>query len=693
MREHLTSALPARVLGSRPFDAASGSGQVGALQRELAKQRRGLGVRALLAQYGELITSVMPCVLVSPDSVARFFPALAGQFDLVVFDEASQIRVADAVGALGRAKAAVVVGDCKQMPPTSFAEPSSVSDDAGDLAETAVEDEESILSECVQARVPRQWLSWHYRSQDESLIAFSNAQYYGNRLSSFPAPTHGRPSSEPDGRGVSLVRVPGHVPPLGRRAAAAHQPDRGEGDRGGDPPPVRPGAEVGDGSDVVPSIGVVTFNAQQRAYIEALLRDADDDRLAAALDRADGEGLFVKNLENVQGDERDVIFFSTGFSPNTAGELPLNFGPLNRVGGERRLNVAVTRARRQVVLFSSFDPEQLRAEETSSVGIKHLRAYLDMAAQGTDVLPRDARASSVPDRHREEIAAALRDRGLVVRTDVGLSDFKVDLAVARASDPDSPVLAVLLDGPAWARRGTVGDRDGLPFEVLGEMLRWPVVERVWLPSWLAVARRRPGPAGGRRLVGADDAGRRADRLPDRGGRVVQGRGGAALVGDCGRCHHSPGPARRGEAGARARASPPAPAAMDGETPFVPWVPKPAGDKAVLDELPASKAARPVRRVLTAGDQGRGPDPRRPAGEADGERVRAEPGVGGAQEHAAVAAAAVRGGRRLPVARGRLPRHLRGVPPADLQHRPADRARGAGGDRQRDGRRCAGRAPG
>src|SRR3712207_5935781 len=114
-----------------------------------------------------------------------------------------------------------------------------------------------------------------------------------------------------------------------------------------------------DGVDAVPSIGVVTFNAQQRAYIEALLRDADDERLAAALDRTDGEGLFVKNLENVQGDERDVVFFSTGFSPNAAGELPLNFGPLNRTGGERRLNVAVTRARRQVVVFSSFDPEQI----------------------------------------------------------------------------------------------------------------------------------------------------------------------------------------------------------------------------------------------------------------------------------------------------------------------------------------------
>src|SRR5688500_17704645 len=145
VREHLTTALPARVLGSRPFDAASGSGQVGALQRELAKQRRGLGVRSLLAQYGELITTVMPCVLVSPDSVARFFPAASNQFDLVVFDEASQIRVADAVGALGRARAAVVVGDSKQMPATSFAETASGGDVTGDYLETTVEVEEAIL--------------------------------------------------------------------------------------------------------------------------------------------------------------------------------------------------------------------------------------------------------------------------------------------------------------------------------------------------------------------------------------------------------------------------------------------------------------------------------------------------------------------------------------------------------------------
>ena len=505
MREHLTAALPARVLGSRPFDAASGSGQVGALQRELAKQRRGLGVRQLLATYGELITQVMPCVLVSPDSVARFFPAAAGQFDLVVFDEASQIRVADAVGALGRARAAVVVGDSKQMPPTSFAEPSSGGDESTDFPETTVEDEESILSECVQARVPRQWLSWHYRSQDESLIAFSNNQYYENRLSSFPAPTHGRASAEPDGRGVSLVRVPGTFHRTERRAAAAHQPDRGEGDRGGDPPPVRPGAEVRGRSDVVPSIGVVTFNAQQRAYIEALLRDADDDRLAAALDRADGEGLFVKNLENVQGDERDVVFFSTGFSPNANGDLPLNFGPLNRVGGERRLNVAITRARRQVVVFSSFDPEQLRAEETSSIGIKHLRAYLDLAAQGTDVLPRDARSAvggrPAPrgDRRR---AARARARRAHRRRAVGVPGRPVDLSTCRSGDTG--------DGRAAGRAGVGAPPHGRrPRRAAGRG-----------------AQRHAALAGGRAGVAAVVAGRlvRRRRPPGRVGGHGAGRG-------------------------------------------------------------------------------------------------------------------------------------------------------------------------
>ncbi|MGR6965238.1 DUF4011 domain-containing protein [Geodermatophilus sp. URMC 61] len=644
VRAHLRSALPASVLAARSLDAAGGDGEVGALRRELARTRGGLGVRALLARHGRLITTVMPCVLVSPDSVARFFPAQAGLFDLVVFDEASQIRVADAVGALGRATAAVVVGDSRQMPPTSFAEPTYgvAEDDAVELLGTSVEDEESILSECVQARVPRQWLSWHYRSQDESLIAFSNANYYDNRLSSFPAPTHGRPSADVDGRGISLIRVHGTFHRTGAGRLLRTNPMEAKAVV----------AEVRrrfDASpDTLPSIGVVTFNAQQRAYIEGLLRDAGDERLVEALDRTDGEGLFVKNLENVQGDERDVVLFSTGFSVDDRGMLPLNFGPLNRVGGERRLNVAVTRARRQVVVLSSFDPAQLRAEQTSSVGVKHLRAYLDLAALGTDALPREARPVAVPDRHREEIAAGLRDRGLSVRTDVGLSDFRVDLSVARTETPDAPVMAVLLDGPAWARRRTVGDRDGLPVEVLSGMLGWPAVERVWLPTWLrdreavldrlvaavaAVPVPAPAPATPAPVVGADPepAGvvppvpAPAEPAAPEVRAVVPLRaappavvetvvtGAATPAGSAVEAPAVPGATAVAEPASAPTARParratrkPAAPLLDGETAFSPWTPRGGLQRKALDSLDDPRAARTVRRVLTAGLKAEGP---------------------------------------------------------------------------------------
>ncbi|GAB3359042.1 DUF3320 domain-containing protein [Modestobacter lapidis] len=674
VREHLVTALPADVLAARPFDPTSADGPVGALRRELDRTRGGLGVRGLLGEHGALITSLLPCVLVSPDSVARFFPAVAGQFDLVVFDEASQIRVADAVGALGRARAAVVVGDSKQMPPTSVAEPVAGPDgaDAGevDLVEDAgaVQDEESILSQCVQAGVPRHWLSWHYRSQDESLIAFSNAEYYERRLNSFPAPVHGAGPAGAEGLGVSLVQVGGtfHRSGTGRRLRTN---------------PVEASAVVSEvlrrfeaSPHQLPSIGVVTFNAQQRTHIEELLRDCGDERVVEALDRTDGEGLFVKNLENVQGDERDVVFFSTGFSPDARGKLPLNFGPLNRTGGERRLNVAVTRARRQVVVFCSFAPEQLRAEDTASVGVKHLRAYLDLAAMGTDGLARAPHQVPAPDRHREEIAAALRFRGLVVRTDVGLSDFRVDLSVARASSPDVPVLAVLLDGAAWAGRRTVGDRDGLPVDVLRGQLGWPAVERVWLPSWLGdpdavldrlvaaveatplpprapeVHRpaRRPTPyrrtpeAGAEPAVPAGKAqlavvpsapavpagtpapGRHAAPLSTSGSvslaatSVSVAPAPADVPATPPRLTLVPAPVEVAAAPAPAPAPTPAPvrtparagaarpAALDGELPFVVWTPKPAGEKKVLDSLADAKAARAVRRVLAAGVRTEGP---------------------------------------------------------------------------------------
>lgn len=583
LRGALPRAIPHELLGRRRFDPSTDGGQVGLLRRQLDRQRGGMSVRELMTEFGELITQVTPCVLVSPDSVARFFPARSDIFDIVVFDEASQVRVADAIGAMGRASSVVVVGDSKQMPPTSFAEPGAgEEEDVFDLGELATEDEESILSECVQARVESRWLSWHYRSQDESLIAFSNRFYYQNQLTSFPSPSHGKVDGGPGGHGVSWRRIEGTF--LRTGPAKTLRTNRAEADAIVDEIIARFRATP----DAVPSLGVVTFNAQQRTLIESLLRDAGDQRIVDALDAVDG--LFVKNLENVQGDERDAILFSTAFSANEKGVLPLNFGPLTRYGGERRLNVAITRARRQVVLFSSFDPADLRADETSSVGIKHLRAYLELARNGAGATLGSLVQAASTDRHREQIAGALRERGFSVTTDVGLSDFRVDLAVAPAETPDAPVLAVLLDGPAWAARRTVADRDGLPLEVLSRLMHWPSVERVWLPEWLA----EPGTVLDR-LEAAGRVPAREDATPE-----------------------SPAPS---DEAVEDTPEPPQPPAPDDElttarlarderrvadtpierggnaTAYVSWLPHPTGGIDVLDSLSSARSASAVRAVL------------------------------------------------------------------------------------------------
>ncbi|MDN5919818.1 MAG: DUF3320 domain-containing protein, partial [Pseudonocardia sp.] len=589
-REHLGAVLPQRVLSRRDFDANATAGRIGELRRQLGS-RRGKKIRELMTSYGDLITRVLPCVLVSPDSLARFFPAAADQFDVVVFDEASQVRVADAVGAMGRGRSVVVVGDSKQMPPTSFAETASGGDDPeSDTAADTVEDEESILTECVQARVPAQQLSWHYRSQDEALIAFSNQHYYGGELSSFPAPAR-------DGAAVSLVRVDGHF----HRAAGNGKLLRTN--------PIEAQAVVDDvvrrfdeTPDALPSLGVVTFNLQQRAHVEGLLRDLDDPRIAAALD--DPDGLFVKNLENVQGDERDTILFSTAFSVNDRGVLPLNFGPLNRAGGERRLNVAVTRARRQVVVFSSFDPAQMRTEETSSIGLRHLRTYLEMAAHGPSVLPRDRRRRSVPDRHRDQVADVLRGRGAAVRTDVGLSGFTLDLVLAEESAPDRPLVAVLLDGPDWGRRLTARDRDRLPHEVLGDVLGWPRVERIWMPSWLA----DPDAVADRLMAAVEDAHRAPTPEP-----------ALPVAAPVPPAREPDRPVARTAARADEPESPTLiaagapPAAVDlvwpgAATEFVPWAPRSLGPRDVLDALPERGAAARVRSALAEVVAAEGPIP-------------------------------------------------------------------------------------
>ncbi|HZL05674.1 MAG TPA: DUF3320 domain-containing protein, partial [Coriobacteriia bacterium] len=572
------------------FNANSAAGQIGGLRRQLDRQRGGMSVRALMQNFGDLITQIMPCTLMSPESVARFFPARAGLFDVVIFDEASQIRVADAIGAIGRAKSVVVVGDSRQMPPTQFAEASASVEEDEEYSSENVLDEESILSECVQARVPSKWLSWHYRSQDESLIAFSNHHYYENRLSSFPAPLPSDPRRHPDGYGISLVMVNGTFERSGHGKAL--RTNRVEAEAIIDD--VRRRFWASPGSS--PSLGVITFNAQQRDLIENLLRDSGDDRILQALDETDG--LFVKNLENVQGDERDCILFSVAFSANDKGVVPLNFGPLSKPGGERRLNVAVTRARRQVVLYASFAPEAVRAEETTQRGTKHLKAYLEMAARGVEAVSDDGRRQATIDRHRDDLAAELRMAGFAVRTDIGLSDFRVDISIADGSGPEKPLVAVLLDGPTWRARRTVADRDGLPVDVLKGLMRWPGVERVWLPEWM---RSRAETLA--RLTRAVDDARQAGEAPP----AVVAPDPTPPSSEEGRhAHEGDGFTVMRSAPSRVVSEVPIERRHPLVVDYREWTPRSLGDVSVLDDLPRSWAAARVRAAAVEAIEAEGP---------------------------------------------------------------------------------------
>ncbi len=484
VRQQWVTSGPAALLeqrGGSLTDLFSGR-STGGLARELQKTRQLLGTRALLRQHGRAVQQLMPVTLISPSAVVDLIEPGVMDFDLVIFDEASQITVPEAIGAMGRARAVVVVGDSRQMPPSKRVGATSAGDvELEDEVDEQVEDQESILSECELARVPTLRLSWHYRSQDEALIAFSNRAYYEGALSSFPTPT--LLSSE---TGVEFRPVDGQYV----RARGGERPNTNPQEAEAIVAEVL--AMVAAAADHRPSLGIVTFNEQQRDLIDETLtaiaesnpwiRDVMDEGVMGP-----GEALFVKALEQVQGDERDVILFSVAFSKQANGRVPLNFGRLSNLGGERRLNVAVTRARRKNVVFCSFQPGDLDAEKSAYLGVKHLKEFLSFAQQMSSTAGSPSEASTaapVSDRHRDEIAAALRERGMVLSTDVGMSDFRLDLLLHDPADPARPILPVLLDGEAWRQRRTVSDRDVLPVEVLVDVMGWPSVARVWWPMWL-----------------------------------------------------------------------------------------------------------------------------------------------------------------------------------------------------------------
>jgi hypothetical protein len=478
-RSLMQEVIPRRLVDGRPFRPGVRMGEYGELERELSKTTRRISIRKLFDRYGAIIPDLTPCFLMSPDSVARFLPAQSVKFDIVVFDEASQIPVATAIGAMGRANSVVVVGDSQQMPPSTFGVAAVVSDDEIDDDDPVFEDLESILSECVESNLPRLYLRCHYRSRHEALIAFSNNAFYEGRLTTFPAPAVAGSNS------IFWHRVDGQFLRTGTVEEKRTNPIEAEAIVA----EIR--RRVNDPDTSWQSICVVTLNVQQQALITSLLEGSGDRRIKALLDLETSDSLIVRNLESVQGDERDVVMISTAFSNQTrvtsggaeVRSLPLNFGPLNRRGGERRLNVAITRAKHEVHVFCSFDPEDMKLAEDPAKGLELLKEYLAIAqAAGGGSADLVARAPSAPDHHRRAIAKTLRDSGLVVEENIGLSNFRVDLAVA-SGDGVGPKLAILLDGPSWASRATPFDREILPIAVL-QAMGWGRVIRIWTPEWI-----------------------------------------------------------------------------------------------------------------------------------------------------------------------------------------------------------------
>ena len=462
--------IAARLRADLPAqDEVKRSSGWGVVRRELQKQRRHKAVRVLLKEAPDVLTKLTPCFMMSPLSVAQYLPTNQALFDVVIFDEASQITVWDAIGAIARGKQVIVAGDPKQMPPTNFFARAD-DDPDGDLEVEG--DLESILDEMLGASVPEQRLNLHYRSRRESLIAFSNARYYDNSLITFPAPNV-------EDEGLGLVR-----PAEGfyARGGARHN----EAEAKAVVAEILKRLTHPEASVRKQSIGVVTFNSEQQTLIEDLL---DRERLRrpeiepAFSPEETTEPVFVKNLETVQGDERDVILFSVTYGPDQSGRVTMNFGPLNREGGERRLNVAITRSKSEMIVFSTLRPDQIDLSRTQARAVADLKDLLDYAERGTPALgviaPRSVGDADSP--FEAAVTEALRRKGWRVAPQIGVSAYRIDLGVVHPDLPGRYLAGIECDGATYHRSAVARERDKVRQQVL-EGLGWTLF-RIWSTDW------------------------------------------------------------------------------------------------------------------------------------------------------------------------------------------------------------------
>lgn len=441
----------------------AGTSELGILQREIQKKRRHMPLRKLFAEIPGILQALKPCIMMSPLSVSTFLESEELRFDLVIFDEASQVFPWDSIGAIYRGDQLIVAGDEKQLPPTNFFNRGDIEseDDEDDIG-----DFESILSLCKSINMPHKCLRWHYRSRREPLIAFSNRHFYDGSLVTFPS------VRDASGDSVRLELVA-----QGRWIDRKNQVEA---------------ERVADlvikhlRSNLHTSLGVIAFNSSQQMAIEDTIyeRRRSNPEIDALFQATSDEPLFIKNLENVQGDERDVILLSMGYAYNESGKFLKNFGPLTKSGGERRLNVAVTRAREKLILVASVRAADMDLSGSTSQGSHLLKAYLEYAERGIDSLGRTTReiASECESPFEEEVASALIRHGIEPVPQVGCGGFRIDLGLKHPDRPGEFCLGIECDGATYHSSHTARDRDRLRQTVL-EGLGWSIV-RIWSTDWI-----------------------------------------------------------------------------------------------------------------------------------------------------------------------------------------------------------------
>lgn len=467
IRERVCSRLP-------DFNSATSTkDEVGILKRELNKQRKIMPLRRLFNVIPNLLPALRPCFMMSPLSVSVFLEANSYLFDLVIFDEASQIHTEDAVGAIIRGKQVIVVGDTKQLPPTNFFS-ASIDDEDYDTDSDNKEDDtgayQSILDESVTV-LPERSLRWHYRSRHEHLIAFSNIKIYNNTLITFPSSIEIAPDC-----GVEYVHVLDGVYDRGAKRTNTIEAKR-----------VAELVFEHFQKHSNRSLGIVTFSEAQQQAIDATIhqRRLEDTHFEEYFNEDRDEPFFIKNLETVQGDERDTIIFSIGYAKDSSGIMHMNFGPLSKDGGYRRLNVAITRAKYNIKLVGSIMPTDIDVERTSSEGVKLLRSYIEFAQQGIATLQKKLSYSEsieFDSTFEEVVYDFLTMKGYNVVTQVGCSDFRIDMAVKHPQYSGQFAIGIECDGAAYHSSRTARERDRLRQTIL-ENMGW-IIYRIWSTDWI-----------------------------------------------------------------------------------------------------------------------------------------------------------------------------------------------------------------